>query len=69
MIYATEVTSPASSSITFTNTATLTDMSVGVGNGGSIYLDNPVIDVYMNTAVTLTKSYAKNGYGGVFYVN
>lgn len=53
MIYATQSTNPATPSVTFSNTATLTGFSAE-NNGGSFYINVPNMDWYMNTAVTCT---------------
>jgi hypothetical protein len=58
---------PNSSSLTFLNTAKFTNILSG-NDGGSFYIDNPVLDIIMNTVITLTNSKVTSGKGGVFYI-
>lgn len=67
MIYSTEATGPASSSITFLTAATISNCT-SLGNGGCFYIDNSVMNIYMNTPITLTSATVSTGYGGVFYI-
>ena len=37
--------------------------------GGAFYFDHPKLDVNMQTLINLNDVHAKNGNGGVFYIN
>lgn len=68
IVYAeSDLSTTDTSSITFTNTATIDSVYSNL-NGGAFYIDHSTINIYMNTVVTLTSSYAKSGKGGVFFI-
>ena len=68
LIYALDTTTSLTSNITFTNSAQIDSINT-TSNGGSFYLNNPNLNLYMNTVISLTNSYVSSGKGGVFYIN
>jgi hypothetical protein len=61
-------TGSLASTITFSGTNTFTTLNANSYYGGMFYLDNPVLNLYMQCAVTVTTCNAASR-GGVFYIN
>jgi hypothetical protein len=66
MLYATDSTAPALSSITFSGVPSVSAVS-SVSDGGAFYIDHGNMDFSIPAAVAFSNIHSTSGRGGVFY--